>query len=202
MYNGLVFILMLTIFINRKKDTVNLWENKFTKMDLDIPYTIEKIQIMKKIGPYFPEEILPSVNKALMITEKLIKFYEAMEFIQISGVNYIQNTIPVENNQERLSYIANTIKREFSKEEINRMGAAIETILTMDKFNKLFQILNSILTNPDHLSDPASIINFMEPLMEGKGEKEKKQLRDMTKMLEIMKTLDSPKKTEEKEGDV
>lgn len=197
MYNGLVFILMLTIFINRKEDTTNLWDNKFKRMDLNIPYTMEKIQIMKKIGPYFPKEILPSVNKALMITEKLIKFYEAMKFIQISEMSYIQDTIPVENNQERLSYIANTIKREFSKEEIEGMGTAVEIILSMDKFNKLLQILNSILTNPDHINDPTSIINLVEPLMEGKGEKEKKQLKDMTKMLEIMKTLDSSKKPKE-----
>ena len=132
-----------------------------------------------------------------MVTEKFIKVYKAIEFIQNTEADYIQNIVPVENNKQRLSYIAETIKKEFSKEEIDQMGSAVGVVLTIDRFNKLFQILNTFVANPDSINDPTNIINLMKPLIEGKGEKEKKQLEDMTKMLEIMKTLDSPKKTSE-----
>ncbi|HSH36417.1 hypothetical protein [Schnuerera sp.] len=200
MYNGLILIFLLTFVKDKKNENINLIRDGSKIIDLDIPYTMEKIQILKKIGPYFPEEILPSINKALMITEKLISLHQTMEFLQTSETNYIQETIPVENNQERLSYIAQTIKKEFPKEEIDKTGTVVEMILTMDKFNKLFLILNSIMTNPDSLKDPSNIINLMEPLMDDKDEKEKKKIKDMTKMLEIMKTLDTPKKSTEKEN--
>ena len=134
-----------------------------------------------------------------MITEKFIKLYQAVEFIQISDTNYIQNIIPVKNNQERLSYIAQTIKKEFSEEETDKMGISIEMILTMDKFNKLFVILNSIIANPDYIKNSTNIMDLMAPLMAGKDEKEMKQFKDMTKMLEIMKTLDSTNITTSKE---
>ncbi|MCF6466697.1 hypothetical protein [Clostridium sp. Cult2] len=201
MSHGIVIILMLMLFKNRDNNVPNLLDNTFKPIDLDVSITMEKIQLIKKIGPYFPEEIIPSINKALMVTEKIIKLYQTIEFIQFSEANYIQNTIPVENNQERLSYIAQTIKKEFSKEEINKMGTSIEMVLTIDRFNKLFIILNSIMTNPDHIKDPTNIIKLMEPLMDGKDEKEIKQIKDITKMLEILQTLDSPKKSTEKKED-
>ncbi|MCF6461873.1 hypothetical protein [Clostridium sp. Cult1] len=196
---GLVLLLALTTFKNKDTKEIKLLNNNFKTIDLNLPYTMEKINIMKKIGPYFPKEFIPSINKALMFTEKFIKLYETMEFMKFSEANYIQNTVSVENNQQRLSYIAETIKKESSKEKIDQMGGAIGMVLTMDRFNKLFQILESIMTNPDNLNDPSNIVKLMEPFMEGKDEKEKKQLMDMTKMIEIIKTLDTPKKSTKKE---
>lgn len=196
---GLVLLLALTTFKNKDTKEIKLLNNNFKTIDLNLPYTMEKINIMKKIGPYFPKEFIPSINKALMFTEKFIKLYETMEFMKFSEANYIQNTVSVENNQQRLSYIAETIKKESSKEKIDQMGGAIGMVLTMDRFNKLFQILESIMTNPDKLNDPSNIVKLMEPFMEGKDEKEKKQLMDMTKMIEIIKTLDTPKKSTKKE---
>jgi len=196
---GLVLLLALTTFKNKDTKEIKLLNNNFKTIDLNLPYTMEKINIMKKIGPYFPKEFIPSINKALMFTEKFIKLYETMEFMKFSEANYVQNTVSVENNQQRLSYIAETIKKESSKEKIDQMGGAIGMVLTMDRFNKLFQILESIMTNPDNLNDPSNIVKLMEPFMEGKDEKEKKQLMDMTKMIEIIKTLDTPKKSTKKE---
>ena len=196
---GLVLLLALTTFKNKDTKEIKLLNNNFKTIDLNLPYTMEKINIMKKIGPYFPKEFIPSINKALMFSEKFIKLYETMEFMKFSEANYIQNTVSVENNQQRLSYIAETIKKESSKEKIDQMGGAIGMVLTMDRFNKLFQILESIMTNPDNLNDPSNIVKLMEPFMEGKDEKEKKQLMDMTKMIEIIKTLDTPKKSTKKE---
>ncbi|GFN36233.1 hypothetical protein [Tepidimicrobium xylanilyticum] len=198
MYNMLLLMLLLSSYSKKEKKGQNKRES-FKKMELNIPYTLEKIELFKKIGPYFPSEYVPLINRALMITEKFIKLYQTMEFLIQSESNYILHSIPVENNQQRLSYIADTIKKELSNEEINRIGVAAETILTLDKFNKLLTIFNSIMSNPEILNTPANMMDFLKPLMEGRNEKEKKQIEDMTKMIEIMKTLNLSKKTNEKE---
>lgn len=152
---------------------------------------------MKNIGPYFPEEFVPALNRSIIITEKIIKFYETIEFMQVSEAKYIKETIPVANNKERLSYIVNVIQKEVPKEETKNMGMALEMILNIDKYKKMFTILNSVISNPDSLNDPSKIFNLIEPFMQDKDEKEK--LKDMTKMLEIIKTLDTSKAPKNKE---
>ena len=163
-------------------------------ISLNIPYTEEKIRIMKKIGPYFSEDFLPIINKSIMATEKIIRLYEVMEFMQTPEIDYIQDAIPVKNNRERLSYIINTIQNEISREDIKNMGMAMEMILNIDKYKKMLITLSSIMSDPESLNDPTKMLGLIEPFMEGKDEKEKEKLKDMAKMLEVMKNLDTSKK--------
>jgi hypothetical protein len=206
MNNGLILFFFLLLNQTKRKNILETSkDNKSIKLKspmnktitLNIPYTNQKIKIMKKIGPYFPEEFIPVLNKALIITEKIIKFYEAIDFIQIKEVKYIENPIPIENNKERLSRIINTIQREFPTEEINNIGMIMEIILNTDKYKKMFTVLNSIMSNPDNFNDPTKIYSLIEPFMQNKDEKEK--LKNMVKMLEIMNTLDTPKKPKNEE---
>ena len=208
MESGLIWVLFLLILNKTKENKAldipvdNMMDTK-QEMDvektinLNIPYTAEKVRIMKKIGPYFPEEFLPVLNKSLVITEKIVKLYETIEFIQIPDANYIKEVIPVENNKDRLSYILNTIQKEVSREEIKNMGMAMDIILNIDKYKKMFNVLHSLMANPDTLNDPNKIFSLIEPFIQGKDEKEKEKLKDMAKMFEIMKTLDTPKKSKE-----
>lgn len=206
MNNGLILFFFLLLNQTKRKNILETSkDNKSIKLKspmnktitLNIPYTNQKIKIMKKIGPYFPEEFIPVLNKALIITEKIIKFYEAIDFIQIKEVKYIENPIPIENNKERLSRIINTIQREFPTEEINNIGMIMEIILNTDKYKKMFTVLNSIMSNPDNFNDPTKIYSLIEPFMQNKDEKEK--LKNMVKTLEIMNTLDTPKKPKNEE---
>lgn len=209
----LVLILLLFFFNKKnqsKKSNIpidkdnNILDTKLdTSIDktinLNVPYTLEKIRIMKKIGSYFPEEFVPILNKSLIITEKIITLYETVEFMQVSEANYIKKTIPVKNSKERLSYIINTIQKEMPKEEIKNMGMAMEMILNMDKYKKMLTILNSVMSDPESLNDPTKMLNLIEPFIQDKDEKEKEKLKDMAKMLEIMKTLDTSKKTKKED---
>lgn len=169
--------------------------------DLDVRHTKEKIKMIRKIGPYFPEEYIPSINKALIITEKILKLYEAIEFLQEKDSLYIKEAVPVKSHQERLSYIANTLQKDFSREEIDRLGSIADIILQADRFNKMAHMLNHLTSNPDMLKDPNSIFKVLEPLLQGKDEKEMKKMKDMVKMMDIMKALDKPKKEDKKEAE-
>lgn len=194
---GLLLILLLVINRNKDKEIFGLKQIHDNTRVLNLPYTKEKIRIVKKIGPYFPEEFLPYLNNALVITEKFVQVYETLEFIQYTKGDYIKDSVPVENNKERLSYIINTIQREVSTEEVRNMGMAIEMILNIDKYKKMFTTLASVMANPEGLNNPSSILSIMEPFMDGKDEMEKKKLKDMANMFELMKTLDKPKKSKE-----
>jgi hypothetical protein len=201
MDNRLLLILLFFI-INRKKDT-NLLEieEEFEIIEegkvipknnniLNIPRTKDKIKIMKKIGPYFPEEYIEPINKAISITEQIVVLHTAMEFLGEPKTNYIQASMPVTDNRERISHIMNTIKNEVSKEEIKDMGLVLDIIFNMDKYKSLFSILNTFMSDPNSLNEPEKFLKLAENFLEGKSDEEKKKMREMMKMLEVLKTLD------------
>lgn len=197
MNNFLVLFLFLILLKEKRKNDLTLSSINIS-FELDINTTKEKIKLIKKIGPYFPEEYLPAFNKALVITEKILKLYETINFIQKEDNIYIAESIPVKNYQERLSYIANTIKKDFSKEEIERLGYLADFILQIDKFNKMANMLNHITSNPDLLKDTNNMFKILEPLLGG-DENEMKKFKEMAKMMNILKVLDKPKENKDKQ---
>lgn len=202
MVNKIMLIFLLFILNNKAKEKnlnteeelieveKSLIETERNKFTLNIPNTKNKIKIMKKIGSYFPPEYISPINKSIIITEKILKGYETLDFIENSQINYIESSIPMKDNKERFNYIINTIKNEVSKEEIKDMGMLLDIIINMDKYKAMFTMLNSFMSDSDSLNDPNKIFQIMEPLVEGKSEEEKKKMKEMMKMLEIMKTLD------------
>jgi len=172
--------------------------NKNFPPRIDIKHTQEKIKLIKKVGPYFPEEYLSSINKAIGITEKIVRLYEVLEFMHINEFNYIEQSISIGNNRERLNYIANTIEKEFTKDQIKEMGKTVDLILKVDKFNKMINMMKLIMENQENLNDKDTILKLLEQFVPPKDEKEKKRIQDMIKMLDVLKALDSPKKATEK----
>lgn len=168
--------------------------------NLDIEYTDKKIEVLKKIGPYFPEDLIPILNKSLLITEKIIKTQDTMNFIKTNESFKKVNSTKVEDNKERFNYIISTLKKEIPEEKINDIGYPFNLILNYEKYKHMFNLFSSIISNPEKLNDPKSLISFIEPMMDGKDEKEKKKMKEMLQMAEIMMTLEpSNKKLKEPE---
>lgn len=195
--NSLILFLFLYMIIENKNRFLLPSTNRSLQLKIDIKHTREKVKLIKKIGPYFPEEHLPSINRAIGITEKIIRLYEVMEFMQINEFNYIEKSIAIENNRERLNYIANVIEKEFSKDQIKEMGKTVDIILKIDKFNKMMNMMNLLMENQDRLNDKDSMLKLIEQFAPAKDEKERKKIKDMMKMLDVLKALDSPKKSNE-----
>jgi len=194
-----VFLLLLLFVIRESKNKKLLPAiNKDLQLEIDIQQTREKIRLLKKIGPYFPEVYLNPINKAIGITEKIIKLYEILDHIKISEFNYVERALPVENNKERLNYIANVIEKEFTKDQIRTMGKAVDMILKIDKINKMMNMMNLIMENPERLNEKEGLMRIMEQLSQGKSDEEKKKIKDMMKMLDIIKALDTSNKPNEK----
>lgn len=163
---------------------------------LDTEYTTEKIRILKEVGPYFPEELIPILNKSLLITEKIIKTHETMNFIKNNEPFKEVQLTKVENNKERFNYIISTLKREIPEEKINNIGYPFNLILNYDKYKYMFNLFSSIVSNPEKLDNPKELISLIEPMMEGKDEKEKKKMKEMLQMAEIMMALEPSNKKE------
>lgn len=204
---GMVFLLLLLYYRKREKNSnilSNEEENIFYGVKnrtkgLNIAYTKEKINILKNIGNYFPENLVPPLNKSIFITEKIIKLYETVEFINTSEVSYIDKPIPVESNKERLSYIINTIQKEFPKEHTQSIASVLDVIVNMDKYKTMFNSFNAITSNPDSLKDPNQLLQILEPILEGVDEKEKDKIKEMAKILGVMNSLESTKNNEMKD---
>ena len=116
MNNILVLFLFIILLKEKKRGTLTLTSMDMG-FDIDIKKTKEKIKMLKKIGPYFPEEYIASINKAIIITEKMLKIYETINFVQ-------QRTTCILPNPSQLKiiknacYIANTIQKDFAREEL------------------------------------------------------------------------------------
>ncbi len=185
---GIIFLLLILFYKNKEKTlSITPTEEQTTSSEfendtliLDIDYTKEKIDIMKKIGVFFPE--------------KFIKLYETIEFINTPKISYIEKSVPVENNKERLSYIINTIQREFPKENIQNITFMLDMIINMDKYKSMLSNLNAFISNPNSLQNPDKLFQLLEPMMEGKDEKEKDKIKEIVKLLGVMNEFEHTKK--------
>lgn len=161
--------------------------------ELNVSQSRQKIKLMKKIGPYFPPEYIGPINTALVFTEKFLHLYESINFVNSPTINYIEKSIPLDTNKERVHYIINTIRDETKKEDVENMGLVLDLIVNMEKYKKLLDLFTSLISQPDSLNDPSQIINLIEPLMEGRPEEERKKIREMAQILGMMQKLDEDK---------
>lgn len=192
----LIIILLLMTRKNKNKDIskVNTLESFINNIEIDNKYTLEKVNMVKKVGPYFPETYAPIINKSIGFTEKFIRMSETMNFIKEEDKTYISEYVHVNNNRDRISKVISTIQSESSNSEINKTGTIIDMIINMDKYKKMFKMLNSVMSNPDSLNDPAQLLNLAAPLLGGDNPENNEKIKEMSKMLEIMQLLNSPKK--------
>ncbi|NLY77534.1 MAG: hypothetical protein GX080_05535 [Tissierellia bacterium] len=191
-------IVLLLLLLMIKEDRIALpTPNRSFALKLDTKHSREKIKLIKKVGPYFPEEYLHCINKAIGVTEKIIRLYDAMEYLSIKESNYIKRTIPVKNNKERLNYIVDVIEKEFTREQIKELGKAVDMVLKIDRLNKMMNMMSIIMESPENLNDKESLLRIMEQFSQGKSQEEKKKIKDMMRMLDIIKALDSPQKPKE-----
>lgn len=194
--------MMIILFMGKNKDiefsSLNTFGKFINTIELNPKYTVEKINVVKKIGPYFPEDYIPLINKSILFTEKLIKINELVNFMQNDEYRYVEKPIPVANNKERISKIIGTIQKEVPKSDVNNVGTVIDLIINMDKYKTMFTMLNSVMSNQEGLKDPNSLMNLIGPLMSNDNKMDNDKIKEMAKMMEIFKALNTPKKENNK----
>lgn len=203
----LIFIFLLIIGKNQGNELIGLnsLNNFINTMEIDPKYTIEKIKMVKKVGAYFPEHYIPLINKSILLTERIIKISELVDFMKNDEYQYIKEPIFVDNNRDRLSKIMNTIQKEVPTPEVTNLGTIMDLIINMDKYKKMFSMLSSFISNQDNLKDPTQLISMFAPMLGNDNQKNNDKLKEMSKMMDIMKILNSPKQennNEEKKTEI
>ena len=198
------FLIILLFLMTRKNQdkhgsSFNTLEIFINNIEVDNNYTMAKVNMVKKVGPYFPEDYMPIINKSISFTEKFIKMRETMDFIKETDKVYISEYISVDNNKERISKIISIIQSENPNSELSNTGTVIDLIINMDKYKKMFGVLNSVMNNPDSFNDPAQLLNLAIPLLGGDNPENNEKIKEMSKMLEIVKLINSPKKETQKD---
>lgn len=207
--NSLIILLML-LHMNTKKneseisysntekfkpinlDGLEKIKNYLSDLKIDPTYTQEKIKIIKKIGPYLPDKYIGLINKSMLHTERIIKINEVLDFLRENKYQYISETIPTKDTKDRISKIVKTIQNEASNSSTKNMGMVMDLIVNMDKYKKIFSVLNSVVNSENPMEDPDKLMNMVLPLL-GEDEKNREKLKEMSKMMEIMKVLNTPK---------
>lgn len=190
----LIFLFLLVLGKNQETESTALHSlgNFVNTLEVDPKYTAEKIKVVKKVGAYFPEHYIPLINKSILFTERLIKINELANFMKNDEYAYIKEPISVNNNKERISKVVNVIQNEVPKTEVKNLGMMMDLIINMDKYKQMFSMLTSVMGNQDSLKDPTQLIGMLAPIMGGDSQQNGDKMKEMSKMMEIMKALNAP----------
>lgn len=190
-----VLLLLLYLFNNTDntsaQSSISNINNYLSNLKIDSQYTEEKIHIAKKISPLLPGEYSISFNKSILVAEKVTKTMDLIDFINSDTVPQI-NSLELDP-KERLQKIVATVQDEIKSSKIENLGLVLDLIINMDKYKKVLSTFISLMKNKNPLSDGNSIMKIVDTLIENSSEKDKDKFKEMTKMLDILKILDSPK---------
>ena len=189
----LILLYLLTNKSNtNSQDTLHTIKNYIKDIQIDPNYTEEKIRIAKKIGPLLPLEYGVTFNKSILMTERIVKVMDAVDFVNNAEAPKILSLDL--QPKDRLQKIVATIQDEVQSSKIENFGLILDLIINMEKYKKMFTTITSLMGNKKGLSDTNSIINLMDTFMGGSSDKDKEKVNEMTKMFEILKMLDTPSK--------
>lgn len=165
-------------------------------IEIDYKYTREKIKIANKIKPYVPTDYIEAFDKSLIVTEKLIKIVEVLDYINTLEIVEVE---PIELPPiERLQHIVNIVQEEAKNSKLENLGMVLDLLVNMDNYKKVFNVLTTMMKDKKSVNDPSTLVKLMDTFMEGKSDKDKEKVKEMSKMLEVFKMLDTPSSSQSK----
>lgn len=212
--NKLIFLLPLLLLISNSSYGFTRRNNSALDLRTDFLASIdmkslnEKLEILMKLGPYMPQNVVVPMNSILFFIEKATKVISLMELIT-TNKSY-RPIIALDNltNRDRINGILTTIKDEIADERINNIKPIIDIVLNFDKYKALINMissLNSVNNKADGIQKPLlnaelpapaqskdnkinqidDIVNVMKPLL-GNDEKKVNQLDNMVNAIKPM----------------
>lgn len=192
--NEKVILLLLLVFNNNKAKKLQSdlapIKDYLESLEVDKPYSLEKIHIAQNISPFIPEELSTSYNKAIMISKLIVKVEELKELTSKKPIQ-TNELVHFDNNAERIQKIVSVLQNETSKDSIKNMGIIMDLILNMEKYKKMYSLLNTFMKNKDNTNGIEDILKIASPLLEASSSKGKNEDNSIEKMLDIVKLLNS-----------
>ncbi len=188
-------LLFILLMISKNTEVQNVdnplhkIRNYMNNVEIDYKYTKEKIKIAKKIRPYVPNNYTSVYDKSLIMTEKLTKIIEVSDYVNTLELAEIK---PVDlPPMERLQHIVNIVQDEAKSSKVENLGMVLDLLVNMDNYKKMFGLFTNVMKDKNSLNDPSTLVKLLDTFMDGKSEKDKEKIKDMSKMLEVFKMLDN-----------
>lgn len=198
-----IISLIVLLILSRRNEpeisgTLHTLEGYLNSIEIDTKYTLEKIEISKKIRPYVPIEYTESFNKSIIITESIVKLTEVNKLINSLDTEFVYS-VEMEST-ERIKKIINIVQNEIQSASLKDLGFALDLISNIENYKKIFGVLTTVLKEPGALNDPNSLMKLMDVFLAGSVEKDKSKIKDLSNMIDIFKMLDSTKKDKPNEA--
>lgn len=160
----------------------------------------EKVDIIKKAGPYLPESIINIINLFVPLYEKVAKVMGLVNFMK--NTNSFTPIVPEKNlnNKERINKVMSLVEKELPEDKTKQVKPLMELMGNMDKLKTIMNMVSN-MTNTEKKSENQmeNIFNLLGPLLGGKDGKDDKnmdKMKEMFKMVELLNVLNTSDKKE------
>ncbi len=174
--------------INNLVSSLNI-ENIFTSLNAK---TIEKnIHTIKKIGPYLPEHVIPTVNSLVLTFEKVNRALSLVDFFSTARDYSPISPVSINNNREKIGNVINILSNELPEEKGKQIRPIIDMVTNIDKLKGVISAVSSLANSSDQPTNSIdTLIEVVSPLLGGKNI-DKEKIKEMIGMMEMIKILNS-----------
>ncbi|QIB26390.1 hypothetical protein [Caloranaerobacter azorensis] len=173
-----------------------LINQKFSLQNLSKIYMFnnldKKIHILKKIGPYLPEQMIGTLNIFIVNLEKINKIIGLYEFITIGKT--FEPITPVTNitSKERINKIFQSLQEEIPDDKLLTIKPMLDLMMNIDKFKPIISTLTKISSSNDKSEiNIDDMIDLIKPMLGDEEAKNIDKMKDMLQMIELLSVLNS-----------
>ncbi|SHH40603.1 hypothetical protein SAMN02745135_00696 [Caloranaerobacter azorensis DSM 13643] len=173
-----------------------LINQKFSLQNLSKIYMFnnldKKIHILKKIGPYLPEQMIGTLNIFIVNLEKINKIIGLYEFITIGKT--FEPITPVTNitSKERINKIFQSLQEEIPDDKLLTIKPMLDLMMNIDKFKPIISTLTKISSANDKSEiNIDDMIDLIKPMLGDEEAKNIDKMKDMLQMMELLSVLNS-----------
>ncbi|MBS4534602.1 hypothetical protein GOQ29_03130 [Clostridium sp. D2Q-14] len=183
--NPLLLILLIPIIKNvfSKNNNFSLKINDFK--NINITRILDKVDVLIKVAPYLPSDLIKIINKYLPLYDRLSKAFIVMEFFSRSSIVapiVVANELNPKEKTDRVSYI---LKEELPKNEYQKISPFINIATNLDTYKGVIKSITN-LNNDDNTSNNLNnIIKILGPLL-GQSEENMDKMNEILKMIELI----------------
>ncbi|MTI65923.1 MAG: hypothetical protein FH753_04900 [Firmicutes bacterium] len=176
-------ILKNTFFKNKSLDRII--------SDVNIRSIQNKVEIVKKVGPYLPEQVVSTINTYMPMYEKVSSIIGLMEILNSNKSFTPIKPVTNLNQNDKMNKIFTLVKDELPNDTLKSVKPLLDIVTNIDKYKVILDLLASF-NDPNKKSfDMENLIDIIVPLMGGADNKNAEKMQDMVKMMELVNILNS-----------
>jgi len=167
-------------------------------VEINRVYSIEKINIAKKITPLVPTKYARNINTSIQISESLIKLIEVGDIFK-SNSNVEVKTLDLDP-KERAQKILSTIQKEAKNSNIENVGMIFDVIINMDRYKKMFTTFTTLMNSnkPNNNSSASEkesastnkVDKLLNLFVDKNSEEDKDKVKNMAKILNLINKVE------------